>query len=480
MPSATHIIGRQNIHLRYNGARDPFALRQMISDVCSDELPVRLNRRLDQYDDPDYVLRIDKLNVSISLADNGNLQESIAKAIIEKVEAELRQRLEHRKDTLLVTQNFACTLRIYLEGGYLPRYTNPKSAAEFREAMAEAWQEPALQKQIIPEIAPALRSMHARQRLLSLLSYTQFEALVLATRVWSSSDWKSWQEAFEQIRRIVCRQQRALDVEPIIRSAVLAAISELTHSASANLILATSILKELQQRGFVPTKEERIQFFPANVNAARADAAGSLVLKEETNQILPVSYPDLVSSIQIDPGHEELATNQEIKPDDAIFIQNAGLVLLALYLPAFFARLNLLDKSGRVNNVPRALALLRYLAFESGDFEEMELILEKVLCGIPLAQSIAERHTILDGEKEQAEELLQSIIEHWTILKNTTPAGLRHSFLQREGKLSFRKAQWELTVHRQAHDILLDYLPWSISMIKLQWMPHLLVVKWIK
>jgi hypothetical protein len=154
--------------------------------------------------------------------------------------------------------------------------------------------------------------------------------------------------------------------------------------------------------------------------------------------------------------------------------------LLALYLPGFFNRLNVLSSDGKVGDLPRAMALLRYLVFESDDFEEMELVLEKLLCGIPLVESIAGRHNILDEEEEQAHELLQSVIEHWTILKNTTPAGLRHSFLQREGKLSFRNNQWELTVHRQAHDILLDYLPWSISMIKLQWMPHLLVVKWNK
>jgi hypothetical protein len=480
MTASTHIIGRQNIHLRYNGARDPFALRQLISEVCSDELPVRLNKLLDQYDDPDYVLRIGKLNVSLSLADDGNLQENLAKAIIEKVEAELRQRLETRMDAQLLTQNFARTLRIYLERGYLPRYTNLIDANDFRQALAEAWQEPALQQQIVPEIVPVLRSIHARQRLLSLLSENQFESFVLAMQIWPESAWKAWKISFERIEKVARKQQHTLNFDLINRYAVLETISLQPVLASANLVLISSILKELLHRAIVLTKEECLQLIPADAREAFPVIAEALIAESETSTATPIARPHVETLAPQETIQEDSESPQDIKPDEAIFIQNAGLVLLALYLPAFFNRLNVLSGDGKVGDLPRAMALLRYLVFESDDFEEMELVLEKLLCGIPLVESIAGRHNILDEEEEQAHELLQSVIEHWTILKNTTPAGLRHSFLQREGKLSFRNNQWELTVHRQAHDILLDYLPWSISMIKLQWMPHLLVVKWNK
>src|SRR5688572_11189114 len=120
MEPATHIIARQRIKLRYNGTTDILALRRMISNICTDELPVRLNNLLDRYDDKDFVLRIDKLNVSISINEGGDLQEKLAKAIIEKVEAVLRQRLEQRvTEALSVDRSFARTLRFYLEKGYL-------------------------------------------------------------------------------------------------------------------------------------------------------------------------------------------------------------------------------------------------------------------------------------------------------------------------------------------------------------------------
>jgi hypothetical protein len=97
---------------------------------------------------------------------------------------------------------------------------------------------------------------------------------------------------------------------------------------------------------------------------------------------------------------------------------------------------------------------------------------------MPLAESFDRKHRIRSEEIEQIDALLQSVIEHWAVLKNTSPEGLRESFLQREGRLVFQNDQWELTVQKQAHDILLDYLPWNISMVRLLWMPYPLIVKW--
>jgi hypothetical protein len=480
MKAATHIIGRQNIHLRYNGARDPFALRQMISDICSDELPVRLAKLLDQYDDLDYVVRIDKLDVNLTLSDDGNLQERIAKAIIEKVEAELRQKLETRKHTQLLTANFARTLRIYLERGYLPRYTDLKNATEFRQALTQAWQQPTLRQQIIPEIVPVLRSNHARQRLLSLLSDAQLDSFVFATGIWTQSAWTKWQQAITSAAMSVSGQPQGLHPEVVLKSAVLETISQQPALPSASLVLATSILKTFKQQGIDLRKEEWLRLIPADARVDISTVIEELTVRGDSTSFIPPTRQHLDPPAPLGTGQEDQESPQNTYPDDAIFIRNAGLVLLALYLPAFFTRLGLLNDEGKITDFPKAIALLRYLVFASVDFEEMELPLEKLLCGIPLAQSIWDRPHITEAEKVQAEELLQSVIEHWTILKNTTPVGLRHSFLQREGKLSFRNNQWELTVHRQAHDILLDYLPWSINMIKLPWMPHLLVVKWIK
>ena len=76
--------------------------------------------------------------------------------------------------------------------------------------------------------------------------------------------------------------------------------------------------------------------------------------------------------------------------------------------------------------------------------------------------------------------MLQSVLEYWTILKNTSIESLRESFLMRAGKLSFDGKEWLLQVEQKGYDVLLQNLPWNISMIKLPWMKYLLRTEWVK
>ncbi len=79
---------------------------------------------------------------------------------------------------------------------------------------------------------------------------------------------------------------------------------------------------------------------------------------------------------------------------------------------------------------------------------------------------------------EESEALLQSVIRYWPPLKNTSVDGLRHSFLQREGKLEQKQNGWLLTVEQKTIDILLDKLPWGFSTVTLPWMKEMISVDW--
>ena len=75
--------------------------------------------------------------------------------------------------------------------------------------------------------------------------------------------------------------------------------------------------------------------------------------------------------------------------------------------------------------------------------------------------------------------LLEAAIRHWAALRGTGPDGLRSTFLMRPGMLTADDdGGWLLRVESQAFDILLDQLPWGISMIQLPWMQRLLRVEW--
>jgi hypothetical protein len=477
MAPATHIIGKQNIRLRYNGAKDKLALRQAISRVCSDELPVRLNALLDKYDRKDEVLRLDKIQVDVQLDDNGDLEERLAKAIIEQVEAALLQKMElYRDEPVSIDKSFARALRFYLGQGYLPWWHAGKDAAAFRELLQDHWDSPAL-KNTVSLILPILRNGDARRRLLSLLNDDQLEALVLATGVWSEGEWKEWQTAIAALKHAADRKISEDVFSKLVRQAILNVVSATADPGHATAQLATELMVRLQQQGIAFENEMLASIMPSVIQ----DAFRAPLDAERDKDTAPVitkmgqAHPEIKNELE----KRSSIQKEEKSPaeGDSIFISNAGLVLIAPYLPTLFRHVNLLE-DGKPVDIARAISLLQYLVYEEAAFEEFETVLDKILCGLPLNESIPERHTLTVEEKEQSEGLLQSVIEHWSILKNTSPTGLRQSFLQREGKLVFKGNQWELTVQKKSFDILLDYLPWNISMIKLPWMPYLLNVKW--
>jgi hypothetical protein len=152
-------------------------------------------------------------------------------------------------------------------------------------------------------------------------------------------------------------------------------------------------------------------------------------------------------------------------------------VLIAPYLSAFFPRAGLV-KDNIITDAGRAVGILQYIISGADDYAEFEMVLPKVLCGITPETAVAEGYLLTDEEKAQVHELLGAVISHWDALKNTSVDGLRNTFLQREGKLILKNDTWLLQVQEQPFDMLLDYLPWSFSMIRLPWMQQILQVSW--
>jgi hypothetical protein len=76
------------------------------------------------------------------------------------------------------------------------------------------------------------------------------------------------------------------------------------------------------------------------------------------------------------------------------------------------------------------------------------------------------------------EGLLSSLIAQWSILGRTSIAGLRESFLQREGALEETDESWRLRVEPRSFDMLLDRIPWGFNPLKLPWMAKVLHVEW--
>lgn len=170
--------------------------------------------------------------------------------------------------------------------------------------------------------------------------------------------------------------------------------------------------------------------------------------------------------------------------DDAIFIGNAGLILFGPYLPTLFERLGLLsetDKGPRMVDaeaMSRGVHLLQYLVDGRCDRPEPELVLNKLLCGLPSAQPVAAAIEPSEADRAICDGLISAVIANWPILGNSSPAALRETFLQREGRLSHGTDRWNLVVQRKTVDVLVDQVPWSIAMVYHRWMGEAVHVTW--
>jgi len=127
----------------------------------------------------------------------------------------------------------------------------------------------------------------------------------------------------------------------------------------------------------------------------------------------------------------------------------------------------------------RAVHLLQFLVDGTYSHQEHELVLNKILCGLPVEEPIPLEIIISEKEKAVSLELLNVVLQQWEKLKNTSIEGLRASFLQRQGMLTPLDDAWKLRVEQRGYDILLQTLPWSVGMIKASWMKKILYVEWI-
>lgn len=176
---------------------------------------------------------------------------------------------------------------------------------------------------------------------------------------------------------------------------------------------------------------------------------------------------------------ESPQTNQHPDAHDGIYIGNAGMVLLHPFLPQCFNALNI-AADGQLTQPERALVLLHFLTTGQRTAPEYELALPKLLCNIPLTAPVEANINLTDEEAIEATALLEAVIRHWEALKNTGIDGLRGAYLLRAGKISLRDdGDWRLQVEGNTFDILLNQLPWGISVVRLPWMGRLLWVEWL-
>ena len=177
----------------------------------------------------------------------------------------------------------------------------------------------------------------------------------------------------------------------------------------------------------------------------------------------------------------EIKLEVPLERDNTAFIDNAGIVLVWPFLITLFEYVELYSNNSFHSEAgaERACVLLQYLATGEDRIESDHfLVLNKILCGLPINHPIDTGIQLSGREQKVADELLSRVIETWSVLGSTSIEGLRSTFLSRRAMIVDKEDRINLLVEHNAFDVLIDKIPWSISVIKFQHMNKPLYIHW--
>ena len=176
----------------------------------------------------------------------------------------------------------------------------------------------------------------------------------------------------------------------------------------------------------------------------------------------------------------EYSPGYNVNKLNEMYINNAGVVIILPFLTSLFERLGFVNGDGFVNDVRRkeAIMIIQYIVTGAEKCYENDIPFNKILCDFPLEEPVDTNIDIVKSKFEICDELVDHVIARWSALKTITPDGFRKTFLQRDGILRNRNGAWMVHIEKESFDVLLDRLPWAISIIRLPWLKSLIYVDW--
>jgi hypothetical protein len=425
----THQIRQQFLEVELTGTEaEGLEIQRLLPELYYRKLLPAIEKAFDQSFPENQVLKIDRLEIDAGSINLDRLRQDFADSAIQEILKTLRADIYNNSkssersnrelhDQKTIPENLSDSFLYFLKTGMLPWSYRLKDG-----------------KTLEGELIDAINTRWSDKDVRYFTSRIQEALLGAAT-------FKRFVNQFSQS----------------FRAQVLSLISN-EIAALTERIYSIEELEALSQ-------EELLRFNRSLFESAFSLESGIANLKSELqeNSLTKKTHASSVSEADI----------------EGIYIENAGLVLLHPFLSLYFEALGVITGDGMLQP-DRALCLLHFLATGQRQAPEYELVLPKILCGLSIFDPISSVEDISENESIESIALLTSVIIHWSALKNTSPDTLRGTFLMRPGKLFLREdGDWLLQVESQNFDILIDQLPWGISMIKLPWMKQMLIVEWV-
>lgn len=514
MSTQPHKISKQQWKVLAKTADQAFALRQQLNERWQETILPVFDKVFTEFASGDDIIFIPKIEIILKVAYGNEIWENIARELYIQLTDSLRNENqivnglsggETEKITITASQYRLETLLFYLHNGDLPRHSGFQPEVVSTELIAtvqEHWQ----------KLAEYILYNQVSQpfifRLFQILSFG--EIIQLTEDITGHLSLAAKKELNLMLFALLNSDEYYFDRHTSLMLAAAFLQAGISNSIRNNIpnweeaagrLLSAEKLDEV--RKFLVLIPRNLLFFSTPDNGERGTVADEKSIKEKgkfknlrifgtdinakfhngEGRDTSLSGPGNVSAQRGISNGNRLDNVEEISLSESILnqgagsrfsVQNAGLLLLHPFIVKLFVYCGILpenEKTISVWNLSKAAALLHFLATGREEVYEFELGLIKVLLGLNPDQPLAVSKGLLtSSQKEEAESLLQSVIEHWSSLKNTSKEGLRSSFIQRNGLLFQSEDGWKVHLESAAYDVLLNTIPWSFSIIKLPWM----------
>ena len=488
-----HIIKKQLIELGLSSRDDIYALQQQTSQYYYSHILPALEKIFDGLSGENEVLQIDRVEINL-----GAIQwepakeiriENLYNLLNKEIESQLRTsngaEYQQQKDAgsaqvkkIPIALNAGEQWIYYMQKGVLP-WNVPAISNEWKTQVLEAL---ATDFSLVSGLREII--MQDNKALTRIIGDHDEPFLVKLVEILTAQEQRSLAPAIRELRLV-------FDV--LYQNKMPGKIKESNTEKPAKIW--TGILQLAASKAEKPdTLQLAQQLLQDAVNKQQPTTTQLDSIKKEL-RLLETVVAEITKKIKPEktaltvPGNTNTASETELPvftsvagafPEEGLFVQNAGLVLLHPFLRFLFKNTGLIEAGLFISREKqeKAIMLMHWLATGNTEAEEWLLAVPKILCSWPLDEPLEFDFSLTEQEKTEANDLLIATIAQWTILKNTSPDGLRKGFLQRNGKVVLQNENIYFQVEKSAIDILLDHLPWNLSIIKLPWVKNLLRVEW--
>lgn len=474
-----HVIKKQIIELQIDENLNSFTIQQQVSNHYLQQIVPLLQIQFDAITNEDEILVLDNVEINIgtiSAVEISNLKvdtEFIKKTVQQTIEHIKKEKSDNGNDTSnTIAANSYRQWFYYMQKGYLPWNLIQLNAKWYLE--------------VLKQLATDFNSVeNLRREIMTNKKFTtrivQEHTATFLSQLASIITSKNQDALFKIINEISIVLIKLKNGDTSVNNLKVPVENVLWQNVlqlSAGGILKTTheITKEVLKNYIVNHHpkiiNEGLKLFTEIEKILTANSITPEQLKKEI-------LPDVDINILKNKKEAAMKANERIESEE-IFTSLAGMVLLHPFLSSLFAGLHLLQNKQflHLQAQKKAIIVLYYLATGNTAAAEHELVIPKILCGFPIENIITKNTTLTEEEMEEADGLLNAVIAQWSILKNTSLAGLRESFLQRNGKVFTKNNDIHIQIEKGAIDMLLDHLPWGLNIIKLPWVNNIIRTEW--